>query len=136
MIAVLEAHKIVAGARDLHIRTMMAEGVNLHERLCAAVSGHRLLIYFLPVGSEAAALYGSGVRTVEPHAYGTTHDGDAALFSWRWEAKGSESTAAAGWELVRLDEMHDVQILDETFPGPAQGYRRGNKEMREIHVEV
>lgn len=109
---------------------------NLHQRLCKAIITRNQMKYFLVEGDNAARLHGAGARVVEPHAYGVTLDGSPAILSWRWEARGSGPIAEAGWELVRLDEMHALQILDETFDRPAPGYTPGNKQMREIFAQV
>jgi hypothetical protein len=103
-------------------------GVIINQEICDAILTRHLL------GYRAAAT--GQRRVVEPHAYGVTHDGHHALLAWRVAENKTESTALEGWELVRLDEMRDVQRLVGTFEGHRQGYRRGDSRMRQIHAQV
>jgi hypothetical protein len=112
----------------------MAGHGGIHDTICEAIRTRRTLMYVRNGKS----------RIVEPHQYGVTYDADAILLSWRWEtsgsadapATGSGPTSAGGWERVRLDEMHAVQIYPKTFEGPRPGYTRENKEMREIYAQL
>jgi len=112
----------------------MAGYGSIHETICEAIRARHTLAYVLNGKS----------RIVEPHQYGVTRDDADVLLSWRWEtrgsadalATGSEPMSAGGWERVRLDEMHAVQIYPKTFEGPRPGYTRENKEMREIYAQL
>lgn len=57
----------------------MADDASLHHRICEAILARRLITYLLFDGGNAARLYGSGAREVEPHAYGLTHEGNPAM---------------------------------------------------------
>jgi hypothetical protein len=111
----------------------MAGHGSIHETICEAIRTRHTLAYVLDGKS----------RIVEPHQYGVTPDDVPVLLSWRWETQGSAAGATesgpispGGWEHVRLDEIHAVQISGETFPGPRPGYTRENKEMREIYAQL
>lgn len=94
-----------------------------HHTICDAILIRHLLAY---------ATTGTGeTRTVEPHAFGITHDGHHALLSWRWKAKGTGE-----WELVRLDEICAVRILSVTFDTPRRDYDRNDTRLRQIHAQL
>jgi hypothetical protein len=69
--------------------------------------------------------YDGYTRTVEPHAYGVTQEGHDLLSAWQ-VAGGSVHNEPVGWKNLRLDGTHGLLVLDETFPGPRQGYNREN----------
>jgi hypothetical protein len=106
----------------------MTSGTNVDPIIRNAVLSRRCITFF--------AIDDGGSRFAEPHAYGVTHDGEEAILLWLWEAEGTESTAPGAWALVRLAEMHDVQVLERTFETPRPGYRRGDRRLPHIHAEV
>jgi hypothetical protein len=85
--------------------------MSLHHLLCDAIASRRLLLF----------AYGDRVRLVEPHLYGESAAGHGVLSAWL-RPGFSRSTPEGGWRLFRLDGMHDVQAVDETFARPRPGY--------------
>jgi hypothetical protein len=59
-------------------------------------------------------------RIVEPHDHGILN-GSVQLLSW--QVAGRSSRPLPNWLLTKADEMIDLELLDETFPGgrPASG---------------
>jgi hypothetical protein len=55
-------------------------------------------------------------RIAEPHDYGIK-DGEARLFFYQ-RGGASRSGRPVGWRWGALPKISDLQILDETFPGP------------------
>jgi hypothetical protein len=53
-------------------------------------------------------------RLVEPHDHGILN-GSVQLLSW--QVAGSSSRPLPNWLLTKVDEMTDVALLDQTFPG-------------------
>ena len=54
-------------------------------------------------------------RIVEPHVYGTKNGKDA-LQSYQVSGKSS-SGGLPQWRRFFLDDLHDIKILNESFPG-------------------
>jgi hypothetical protein len=77
-------------------------------RLRAAIRERRLITF---------GLHGF-TRRAEPHDYGII-DGTAKLFFYQ-VGGGSRSRKPVGWRLARVDELHDIQLLETTFAGPRE----------------
>lgn len=79
--------------------------------------------------------YDPGGRIVEPHAYGTGSSGQHLLRAFQTEG-ASASGEHANWKLFRVDRISSLEMLDETFPGPRPGYRRGDSAMQRIFAQL
>jgi hypothetical protein len=90
-------------------------------RLCEAIRAKRLLMFG----------YGGLVRVVEPHLYGVNTAGHEALSAWL-RAGHSRSDPEGGWRTYLVGEMHRVQVLAETFPGPRPGFNPGDERMARV----
>jgi len=86
--------------------------------ICEAIRGHRLL----------RLNYHWGHRVVEPHAYGLNDNGHELLRVFQVSG-ASESGEHHGWKLLRVDEIHGLEILKEQFEGSRSGYKHGDKAM-------
>jgi hypothetical protein len=53
-------------------------------------------------------------RVVEPHDHGILN-GSVQLLSW--QVAGSSSRPLPNWLLTKVNEMTDLVLLDQTFPG-------------------
>jgi len=53
-------------------------------------------------------------RLVEPHDHGILN-GSVQLLSW--QVAGRSSRTLPNWLLTKVDEMTDLILLDQTFPG-------------------
>ena len=53
-------------------------------------------------------------RLVEPHDHGILN-GSVQLLSW--QVAGSSSRRLPNWLLTKVDEITDLELLDQTFPG-------------------
>jgi len=53
-------------------------------------------------------------RLAEPHDHGILN-GSVQLLSW--QVAGSSSRTLPNWLLAKVDEISDLVILDQTFPG-------------------
>lgn len=78
----------------------------------------KLRVHYLP-----------GLRTIEPHAMGYSKDGKSLLKAYQTEG-ASASGEHRHWKLFRLDRMGSAQVIDETFSGPREGYKRGDIAMK------
>src|SRR3954454_25381387 len=66
---------------------------------------HRRMIYLV---------YHGKLRILEPHDHGILN-GSVQLLSW--QVAGSSSRPLPNWLLMNVDEMTDLVLLDQTFPG-------------------
>lgn len=90
----------------------------MNATICTAINERRLL----RVG------YTVGMRTVEPHAYGESADGNELLRAY--QVAGPHADPGHDWNLFRVGRITSVQILDEHFDGPRPDYRRGDSAMK------
>ena len=93
----------------------------LPDLICEAIAARKLLMF----------AYGDVVRVVEPHLFGVNGAGHEALTAWL-RAGLSRSDPDGWWRTYLLDGMRDVQLLDETFAGPREGYNPGDERMARI----
>jgi hypothetical protein len=100
---------------------------NIPSIICEAIQA-RLLISSRSTSGE--------FRIIEPHAFEVGVDGRDILWAWTRAGERSDPNVQAGWGLYPISEMHDVQLLTETFPGPRPNYRRGNKWLRRIYAQL
>lgn len=75
--------------------------------------------------------YKGALRTVEPHCYGRQANGADALCGW--QRSGGSGQA---FRLYRCDEIEMVQLVEEDFPEPRPGYRRGDSRFVIIYAEL
>lgn len=73
--------------------------------------------------------YEPGARTVEPHAYGISADGNLLLRAYQ-TAGASASGEHENWKLFRVDRISSLRVSGETFAGPRPGYRQGDSAMK------
>ncbi|HEX9836706.1 MAG TPA: WYL domain-containing protein [Alphaproteobacteria bacterium] len=79
--------------------------------------------------------YRGGARVVEPYAYGTDAGGAEILRGYQLSGH-SESGAPRAWKLFRVAEIGEVAVLEDTFPGPRQGYLRNDPSMSSVYCEI
>lgn len=78
--------------------------------------------------------YEGELRVVEPHCYGETTAGNEGLRAYQTD--GYSSTGKFGWKMYDMGKADDVAITDQTFDGPRDGYKRGDKGMSRIYAEL
>jgi len=59
-------------------------------------------------------VYHNKDRIVEPHDHGILH-GSVQLLAY--QISGSSSRPLPNWVLMKADQIHKIQLLDQTFPG-------------------
>jgi hypothetical protein len=59
-------------------------------------------------------MYHDRERILEPHDHGILN-GSVQLLGW--QTRGSSSRPLPNWLLMKTDEVSDLTLLDETFPG-------------------
>lgn len=79
-----------------------------------------------------AFTYSGLPRTIEPHIYGINDGGHQIL---GYQVRGSSSKGnVPDWRRFNLLAIHDLQILDETFPGRRQSSRQHSRWDRQILI--
>jgi predicted DNA-binding transcriptional regulator YafY len=78
--------------------------------------------------------YNSGVRVVEPYAYGVGDGGRELLRAY--QVSGFSHSREEGWKLFHVDEMHEIEILEEGFEEPRLGYMRNDPTMTKVFCEL
>lgn len=73
--------------------------------------------------------YTAGQRLCEPHTLGYKSDGTVLLRSYQVHGP-SESGHNEGWKLFTVAKARNVELSEETFPGPRNGYVRGDSVMK------
>ena len=74
-------------------------------------------------------------RVVEPHTFGVDKMGHSALRAFQVQGR-SKSGSVIDWKIFHRDEMHGVTVLQETFAGPRDGYRKGDPFFSTIYCEL
>jgi len=59
-------------------------------------------------------MYHDKVRILEPHDHGILN-GSVQLLGW--QIRGLSSRPLPNWLLTKIDEISDLRLLNETFPG-------------------
>jgi hypothetical protein len=98
----------------------------MNQAIIAAIREKRLL----------RLVYEGGYRTVEPHAYGHNAKTGSDLLRAYQISGSSRSFAFVGWKLFRQDEIRLVEVLNDRFASARPEYKRGDKSMDRIYVEL
>ncbi len=78
--------------------------------------------------------YDGELRVVEPHCYGITTARNEGLRAYQID--GYSSSGKLGWKMYDLGKAEDLVITEDSFDGPRNGYKRGDKGMDEIYAEI
>ncbi|MBU1288841.1 MAG: WYL domain-containing protein [Alphaproteobacteria bacterium] len=73
--------------------------------------------------------YAPGEREIEPHALGTSKDGNILLRAFQ-TAGASASNEHKDWKLFRIDRMGGASGNGGEFNGPRPDYKKGDKAMK------
>ena len=93
--------------------------------ICEAISGLHLISF----------TYDGYYRVVEPHTYGVDTKGHPALRAYQVQGE-SKSGPLPDWRPFRRDKMHGVTVLQKTFAGPRDGYKRGDSAFDTIQCQL
>ena len=78
--------------------------------------------------------YENELRVVEPHCYGMTTAGNEGLRAFQID--GYSSSGKMGWKMYDLGKVENIEILEDTFKIPRPGYKKGDRGMDEIFVDL
>lgn len=79
--------------------------------------------------------YRGHARTVEPHAYGVSSANNEVLRCYQ-TAGTSESGAVPDWKLMLVNEISGLSDAGTGFAGPRPGYKKDDKGMTTIYVQL
>ncbi len=97
----------------------------MNQTICEAIKKMKILSF----------TYNGHERTVEPHAHGVTTAGNECLRCYQ-VAGGSSSGKVPDWKLMTADKMSDLQMSQNGFSKPRDGYNKGDKGMSTICCEL
>jgi len=78
--------------------------------------------------------YEGELRIVEPHCYGETTAGNEGLRAFQID--GYSSSGSLGWKMYDLSKSDGIEVSISKFNGPRPGYKRGDKGMSKIFIEL
>ncbi len=93
--------------------------------ICQAISDLRLISF----------IYDGQSRVVEPHTYGVDTKGHRALRAYQVRGYTKLGQLPA-WRFFHVDRISGLTILQETFAGPRDGYKRGDKAFATIQCQL
>ena len=96
-------------------------------RVCDAIS-RRHLLQFRYTDNK--------VRVVEPHLAGENTAHHDALLAWLVRSEAIDSSDPGGWRNYLFEEMHSVEILDETFGRPRPDYNPNDRRMLRVYCSL
>jgi hypothetical protein len=73
-------------------------------------------------------------RIVEPHCYGISTKGSHCLRAF--QVDGESSSGNLGWKLYDISKASNILLLEHAFPSIRDGYKKGDKQMTTIIIEL
>lgn len=92
--------------------------------LTAAIRGRKYISF----------TYSGLPREAQPAALGVSRAGNDVLRCY--QTAGSHITPDHEWDLCDLSKVQDLKVLERSFQNDPPGYRRGDKQMSRIYVEL
>jgi len=80
-------------------------------------------------------IYGGTQYQLEPHALGVSRDGRVLLRAFS-RTPVPDREKRPNWMLLRVDRLSELHVFAERFDEPRPGYRRGDRAMIQILVEL
>lgn len=72
-------------------------------------------------------------RTAEPHDYGIVEGTRKLLI---YQIRGESKTKSKGWKLIKENEIRQLQVLEETFPGGRAVPTGKHKKWDQLFIRV
>ena len=97
----------------------------MHHLICDAIRSRHLLRF----------VYDGYERIIEPHSYAINSANHEVVSGWLiggWTKTETEP----GWRNYLVQEMHDVHVLAESFPGPRPGFNPRAPRIRQIFCQL
>lgn len=80
-------------------------------------------------------IYDGGRRVVEPHCYGVSTAGNPSLRAFQVVGQSLSGNPIA-MKMFNLSKASNFKILPEVFQNERDVYRKGDKGMSVIHIEL
>ena len=78
--------------------------------------------------------YDGIARVVEPHAYGVSSTGSELLRCY--QIGGGHKETGHNWDMLTVSKIIGLAATGATFSSAREGYRRGDKKMARVYVEL
>lgn len=98
--------------------------IHNRSRVCDAISQRHLLRF---------RYTDNKTRIVEPHLVGESTAHNDVLVAWRLRTEPIDGSRPNGWRNYRLDEMHSIEILEETFDRPRADYNPNDNHILRVY---
>ncbi len=95
---------------------------------------HDLLTQAIKARKYISFTYSGLQREGQPAALGTSRTGKAVLRCY--QTAGGHIQPGHEWDLLELSGIHDLKVLEKTFPADPPGYKKGDKHMTLISAEL
>ena len=79
--------------------------------------------------------YNQHLRIVEPHTFGVFSNGNEILVSYQIDGT-SDSGRVPDWRPFTFSKIQNLKMLDETFSGVRNGYKKGDNRFRVIYKDL
>jgi hypothetical protein len=79
--------------------------------------------------------YDGHYRLVESHTYGTFKTGKDTLVAYQIDGT-SERGNVPDWRPFTVSKITNLVLLEDSFTGTRNGYKRGDSRMDEIYAEL
>lgn len=80
-------------------------------------------------------VYHGEERTIEPHAIGISTKGNPCVRVYQ-VIGGAVFGEKTGWKMMLLSDIEEIEMLDEYFDNPREGYQQGDKGMSTVLAEL
>lgn len=96
-------------------------------------SAHDLLVFAIKNKRLIMFQYQGCQRTAEPHDYGIVEGTRKLLI---YQIRGESKTKSKGWKLIKENEIRQLQVLEETFPGGRAVPTGKHKKWDQLFIRV
>lgn len=96
---------------------------------------NKLIVDAIKAKKSIEYWYGEGMRKGEPHCYGKGNNENDLLRIFQTEGV-SASGNAKGWKLLKVEEMKNIKISEDSFGGARPAYNPNDPTMQSYYARV
>lgn len=79
--------------------------------------------------------YNGHLRIAEPHTFGVFSNGNEILVTYQVDGT-SDSGKVPDWRPFTFSKIQNLQILNNTFSGARNGYKKGDSRFQTIYQDL